>query len=280
MATNHFFQEHHYSGEQEMVEDLVIEAIQIHGIDVYYVPRASATGLTDALYGEDILSKFISAYPIEMYIDRTDAFDATGELMTKFGMMMNNQVDFVVSIRRFGQLGTNLERPREGDLIYFRQKPALFEIKFVADKTEFYQLHKLFFYKLTTELFKYGQETIDTGIDEIDTIDREVSYRLAFNMGAGVGNYTVGEKVTQASASATVASWDAPSKVLTVIDIDGQFADNVNVVGALSGASYTLTSYDDLVDLDDDQNANKMIRDVANTTLDFSESNPFGDSQP
>lgn len=281
MGTNHYFQEYHYSGEQNLVEDLIIEAIQIYGRNIYYVPRESATGLIDALYGEDVLSYFTKAYPMEMYIDRTDGFDASGALMSKFGLEVNNQVEWIVSIRRFKKATNNqFERPREGDLIYFREKPALFEIKYVNDKAEFYQLGKLYFYKLTSELFKYGQEPINTGVEEIDNLEYKVAYRLEFNLGTGTGQYIVGEKITSGSASAEVASWDDPSNKLTVVNIKGIFAAGENIIGAASGATYTLSSYDDLVDLDDNQNANKTIREEANTIIDFSETNPFGDSRP
>ena len=39
MATNFYFQNFSSSGEQNLIENLVIESIKIHGIDNYYIPR-------------------------------------------------------------------------------------------------------------------------------------------------------------------------------------------------------------------------------------------------
>lgn len=280
-GTNPFFQEHLWSGEQSLVEDLLIEAIQIHGLDVYYIARDSATGFIDPLYGEDVLSKFTRAYPIEMYVDRADGFDGSGELMSKFGIVINNQVDWVVSIRRFNEATQNqFIRPREGDLIYFPLKPAVFEIKYVADKTEFYQLQKLFFYKLSTEIFKFGEEDMQTGIQDIDDFGRTTGYELAFTLGAGSGNYVVGETVSANGASARVSSWNAPIKMLNVIDIVGPFSTNTTITGTTSNAAYTLVSYDDLVNLNIPEMINRPVSNSANTIIDFSEQNPFSQSNP
>lgn len=288
MATNNFFQDHkHVSQEQSLVEDLLIESIQIHGIDCYYIPRESATGHIDLLYGEDNLSKFEFAYPIEMYVDRVEGFDGQGELLAKFGLQLNNQADLIVSIKRFDEAtGSQYARPREGDLVYMGFKPNLFEIKYVEDKTEFFQLGKLYFYKLRVEAFRYGNESIDTGIGDIDQVERDVAQRLQLTMGSGSGNYQIAEQVYQGSSYATataiaeVAEWSNPSKVLDIIGIAGDFVAGVNIVGVISGATYQLTSYDDLTDDNSPMQTNRTLQDEANTTINFSESNPFSESTP
>ena len=61
MPTNHFFSKGTVS-EQHLYEDLTIEAIQIFGHDVYYLPRTLVN--KDELFGEDPLSKFSDAYTI------------------------------------------------------------------------------------------------------------------------------------------------------------------------------------------------------------------------
>jgi hypothetical protein len=281
-GVNHYIQEHLYTGEQNLIEDLLIEAIQFAGINVYYIPRESATNLTDFLFGEDVLSKFTEAYPIEMYVERTDGFDGSGEMMSKFGLSINNQIEFSCSIRRFREAtSSQFDRPREGDLIYFRLKPALFEIKYVADKVEFYQLHKLYMYRLTTEIFKYGEESIETGVDEIDDLQDDFGYQINLQLLAGgAGNYQDGETITIGTATAKVISWDNINYLLRIRDMYGTPAANTAVVGGISGATYTLVSYDDLVDLGQPESLNDNIRDEANTILDFTESNPFSESTP
>jgi hypothetical protein len=59
-------------------------------------------------------------------------------------------------------------RPQEGDLIYVPMTKSLLEIKFVDHDDIFWQLNKNYRYKLTCELFRYNQETVNTGIAEID----------------------------------------------------------------------------------------------------------------
>ena len=83
-------------------------------------------------------------------------------------------------IGRFGQ--TQLpNRPCEGDLLYFPLSNALFEIKFVQHQDPFYQLGKLYVYKLSVELFQYASEKIDTGIKEIDKLETLKSFDIAIN---------------------------------------------------------------------------------------------------
>jgi hypothetical protein len=288
MPTNNFFQDYSIgSQESSLVEDLIIESIQIHGVNVYYIPRESATGNIDKLYGEDTLSKFTQAYHMEAYVESTEGFDGQGEFLSKFGLDMNNQAELIVSIRRFGEATSQqFVRPREGDLVYLGFKPNLFEIKYVTDKTEFFQLGKLYFYKLRLEAFRYGNESIDTGITDVDDIGREVGFRIAFVLGSGSGNYQIAEQVYQgtsfatATAVADVASWDHPTKDLQVINIVGEFVANTNIVGVVSGASYQLTSYDDMQDENGGLIVNQEVNDEANTIIDFSEENPFSENLP
>jgi len=68
MATNLYFNNfpvNQVTNEQLLVEDLMIEAMKIYGIDVYYLPRTTDNSSIDKLYGEDQLKKYVTAYPIE-----------------------------------------------------------------------------------------------------------------------------------------------------------------------------------------------------------------------
>ena len=70
--------------EQALYEDLMIEQLRIYGQDVYYLPRNTA-GL-DNIFGEDNSSSFDDAYMIEMYVDNVDGYEGEKELMSKFGL--------------------------------------------------------------------------------------------------------------------------------------------------------------------------------------------------
>ena len=85
-------------------------------------------------------------------------------------------------------------RPQEGDLLYFPMVDKLFEIKFVEHESVFYQTGRLQTYDLRCELFEYSSEQIDTGFNEIDKVEDELSldilvYELTLEDGSG--NYNL-----------------------------------------------------------------------------------------
>jgi hypothetical protein len=161
--------------EQYLIEDLIIESLKIYGQEIFYIPRTLVS--KDEILGEDRLSQFKSSYPIEMYFENVDSLDGQGAFIQKFGLMMEQSATLVVARRRWEQMigrhkQTILpERPCEGDLIYFPLTKGLFEIKFVKHQDPFYQLGKLYVYKLQVELFQYASERIDTGIKEVDIFE-------------------------------------------------------------------------------------------------------------
>ena len=174
MITNPYIR-HGAPSEQRLIEDLIIESLRIYGVEVQYIPRKLIS--KDEILGEDRLSKFEQAYPIEAYFENVDSFDGQGAFIQKFGLMMEQSATLVVARRRWEQLigqhgaTTIPSRPNEGDLIYFPLTKGLFEIKFVKHQDPFYQLGKLYVYKLQVELFQYASEKITTGVDEIDAFE-------------------------------------------------------------------------------------------------------------
>ena len=187
MSTNFYFQSGNTSGttnEQRLLEDLIIESIQIYGHDVYYLPRTSVR--QDEVLGEDVLSRFENAYPLEMYLTNVQGWEGDGELFTKFGIQVTDQATFVVSKRRWEDVvGSNSDellqlpsRPAEGDLIYFPKTNSMFEIKFVQHLNPFYQLGKFYIYSMNCELYQYSSEILNTGVKEIDAAETASSQNL------------------------------------------------------------------------------------------------------
>jgi len=174
MPTNVYFTQG-TKNEQFLVEDLIIESLKIYGQDFFYIPRTLVS--KDEILGEDRLSKFTSSFPIEMYFENVDSFEGQGAFIQKFGLMMEQSATLVVARRRWeqmvGRFGATIipSRPCEGDLIYFPLTKGMFEIKFVKHQDPFYQLGKLYVYKLQVELFQYSSEKIDTGIPSIDAFE-------------------------------------------------------------------------------------------------------------
>lgn len=287
MATNLYFNNFSNSPEQRLIEDLMIETIKINGVDVYYIPNVNEEK-RDLLYGEDPLKKFDAAFPVEMYIVNVDGYEGEREFFSKFGLEIRNNMSVIMSKRSFSRwVPQTYIRPREGDLIYvpfLSQNGEMYEIRYVNYSEAFYVLGNKYpyFYKLELEKFKYSQETIDVGIPEIDDIVSQEAYQieLVFNKATGNGNFQKGESVhnTANTVYGTVTNWNNTSGKLKVTDIYGTFANNMLVRGNTSNASYTTTaSPDPLKDnLEREEYDNKLIRTEANTIIDFSESNPFG----
>jgi hypothetical protein len=229
------------SDEQRLLEELNIEALKIFGHDVYYIPRKLVK--EDTLFGEDVLSKFDQAVPLEMYLKNTEGYGG-GDFMSKFGVQINDTATFVVSRLRWDQavarkgLGILDQRPSEGDLLYLPITSSLFEIKFVEHENPFYQLGRLYVFELSCELFVYSSEKIDTGIGEIDEIG--VLHSLdedAYTMDTETGNGFL---------------------------LDG------DQTGQMVFEDYDLKQIDQ-------QSDNEVIDTESDSILDFSETNPFGE---
>src|SRR6056300_1602469 len=236
--------------EQNLYEDLIIEQLRIYGQDVYYIPRKLLG--TDSIFGEDALSKFEDAYLIEMYIDNVDGYEGEKELMSKFGLDIQDDATFTVARRRWEQfvsIDNNIlesSRPNEGDLVYWPRGSKLFEITFVDHDDPFYQVHNLPTYKLKCKTFEYGSEAIDTGIAEIDAIENDNSldmlqHQITLETGTGSGSLLLENSVESAAASYIILE------------------------------TYNVATIDENSQNDDFELADDNI-------LDFTEKNPFGDA--
>lgn len=162
------------SSEQRLVEDIVIECLKIYGFDVYYLPRT--TVYQDDILNEDALNKFEQAYRLEMYLSNINGFEGEGDLLTKFGVEIRDSATFIVSrrrweeaVKRVGQVQLET-RPAEGDILYFPLTKSYFEIKRVETKDPFFQIGKLYVFKLECELMQFSSERFETPIEEINEI--------------------------------------------------------------------------------------------------------------
>ena len=175
MVLNPYFQQGSKS-EQSLVQSLINEQLKIYGVDVHFMPRTYVS--SDSVLREVTASSFKDAYPIEAYIDNFDGYGDNPTLLSKFGIEQTNEVTLIISKERFENYISPLmknesniklsTRPKEGDLIYFPFGDRLFEIKYVEHEKPFYMLKNTYVYELRCELFRYEDEVIDTGVDEID----------------------------------------------------------------------------------------------------------------
>lgn len=298
MSTINPYFSHGTRNEQYIVEDLIIECLKIYGNEVMYIPRQLVS--KDEILGEDRLSKFKYAYPIEMYFENVDSFDGQGAFMSKFGLMMEQSATLVVARRRWDQMigrySTSIlpNRPAEGDLIYFPLTGGLFEIKFVKHQDPFYQLGKLYVYKLHVELFQYASERIDTGYDVIDDFESLKTFDIdpsvtkfgmidSIQVTNGGSDYTSATvsitSTTGTGATATAVVSNGTISAINVTNPGTGYKDaTVIITGDGSDATATATLINDIDKVESYGDNNSFKREAESFI--FNDRNPFGEVDP
>jgi hypothetical protein len=201
--------------EQTFMENLIVESIELYGQDIYYLPRTYVN--RDTILGEVENSNFTQALSVRAYVNNVEGWEGQGELLSKFGVRIEDKTTFVFSRKKFTEkvddnATLNVEgRPNEGDLIWFPATKHLFEIQFVEAERPFYQLGKGYVWECQCELFVYSDEDLDTGVAEIDAIETAFANSIKLVMDAGgTGDFSVGEEIVgdlyRAAATATIDS--------------------------------------------------------------------------
>jgi hypothetical protein len=251
MSTNFYFQSGipgGRTGEQRLVEGLIIESIKIYGFDLYYLPRTEVN--LDQIFLEDPAGRYENAIPIEGYLEQVDGYGGDGALMQKFGIEIRDTATFVIARSRWEDTVARgrsnylalPNRPAEGDILFMPLTNSYFEVKKVDAHDPFYQLGKLYVYKMQCELLQYSGEEFNTGLDSIDRLEDEHSldllqHGLELEDGAGV----------------------------LILD------SNQEETGTLLREDFILKTYDPQSDNDE------FNRLAALDILDFTEINPFGE---
>lgn len=296
MATSVYFNNQRATVEQQLLEDLIIESIRNHGIDVYYIPRESQSSI-DELFGDDPVKTFRSAIKIEMYMETFQDYEGNKEFFSKFGLELQETARLCMARRTFERLVTRQypdshHVPKEGDLVYLPVQFKLMEIKFVEEEKNFFQLGRdsknPYMYSLSMEAFKYNGELLQTGVSEIDRIADVQASALEVGLQAGgTGTYQhfeyvyQGETFETATAKAIVAAWDLPNRKLKIRNVKGSFAPNTAVYGVSSGAEWnSITTPVDVMRNVNYENIedNSRIETEADNIIDFTEVNPFGEA--
>jgi len=294
MPTNNYFNPFpagQITSEQLLVEDLVIEAMKIHGMDVFYLPRSSQDQI-DYLFGEDTLKQYVTAFPIEMYLENVTGMEGEGDFISKFGLEIRDEISLLVSRRRFAATVPQI-RPNEGDLIYVPLVENFFEITFVEhenDQAMFYTLGRgrggnVYVYALKLKQFVFSNEYIQVGISEIDNQIRDHYPRTRISLISGSGTFIADEIVYQsantlanATATAIVHSF-TPNTHIDVIRVKGKFATG-NVKGNSSNSEWIINTVSDTITMDnafEDIIDNNRIQNESDSIIDFTEVNPFGE---
>jgi hypothetical protein len=279
------------TSEQLLVEDLVIEAMKIHGMEVFYMPRSSRDQV-DYLYGEDPIKQYVKAYPIEMYLEDVSGMEGQGDLISKFGLEIDDELSMLVARRRFAATVPQV-RPDEGDLIYVPLVQNFFEITFVEHENKqamFYTLGKgrganVYLFALKMKQFVFSNEIIQTGIAEVDSQIRDSYPRTRLTFTTVTGKFLNDEIVYQganlANANAQALVYDyVPSTHADVYRKQGIFVTGT-VTGVTSGATANVSVASDTATMDnafEDIIDNNRLEQEADSILDWTEVNPFGEA--
>ena len=320
MAVNKHF---HTSGvsaiatEQSLYADLVAEAIQIHGHDVYYLDRTLVA--EDSVLGEDALSKFNTQSLIEMYMeDSGGGFAGEQELMSQFGLQNLSEATFIVSKTRFQEKtkqiqieagtdstssgsiqlesGTFSTSKLEGEIFYIVNETDATNADRPLEGDAIYHptLKKLFeinfvdhddpFHQLDNNpVYKMRCRLFDYGSEALDTGITEIdAIEDALSTASSEYQITL-ENATTVGQSLTIDDTDYTLDITNVtVDAATVSADDdpasFGESVLLENGSYIISEDYYIGDYVNDKTAqNELFDTLDDTVLDFSESNPFGD---
>lgn len=289
MSTNPYFESSFTAGQydQELYNQLVMESIQVHGRDYYYLPRT----LTDynQLFGEDVVSTFKSAAKVEMYLENITGWEGEQQFISKFGIEIRDEASLIVNRTRFEEeIGSKFgfKYPREGDLVIFPyevdERIRVFEISFVDPDAVFFQLGKNYVYRLKVRVFEYNGEDFDTGIDQIDKYEINNKITQTIELSHGNGQFYPGETVTQGNYFvATVIMHNISENKLIITmnespnseDSKPLFSMNLPITNN-SGTEWFVKDLENSVTSPGNAD-NQLIEDKSDFLIDVSENNPF-----
>ena len=289
MAVNSAFHTnnlHSLTTERSLYQNLIKEAIQIYGHDVYYVNRETVA--LDNVLGEDALSKYTNAEPIEMYVEDSESFGGDKEIISQFGLENRNEITFVVSKERFQEMDSqiNLE---EGEGSIALEDGSI-------DQTDNFST-----VSTLTGNFYILQDTATTDADRPQ--EGDLVYHPIFEKMFEINFVDHDEPFYQLDNNPVYklrckqfeyASEVIDTGIATIDAIEGDLSADSrqyqitleNEVGSIQlenaadtgGASFIITEDYIVGDYDTDKTSqNELFDQLDDTVLDFSESNPFGD---
>lgn len=285
MALNPLFEFYDQSEEQTLTQDLVDEAIEIHGVNLFYIPRRDRN--VDKIYGEDPMPEFTEQFEFEAYLKNVNGFDGTPDFLSKFGLEIRDSGVFTLSKRIFPERvsPSGLQKPREGDLIYFPLTKTLFQITFVQDQAQFLQLGTLYTWDITVELFEYSNERLRTGIPQIDVIENKYASTHTISITAVTGEWNPndfiyqGTDVVGATFWGEVVSYDDVG-IITVKHTGGTIQLDVVLKNNITGATGTVghsTLLEDDASSNDPFDDNQAIQEQGEEFIHWDKNNPYGE---
>ena len=283
---------HSLATERSLYQNLIKEAIQIYGHDVYYVNRDIVA--LDNVLGEDSLSKYTKQTPIEMYVEDSEGFGGDKEIITTFGLENRNEITFVVSKERFQEMDSQFVIESGTDTTggsflleagSIDQSENSSTLTSVQGDNNFYVLQDI----ASTDADRPQEgdlvyHPIFAKMFEISFVDHDEPFYQLDN------NPVYKLRCKQFEYSSEVID----TGITTIDAIEGDSLDSLlfqfaleNEVGSVllenaadSGNAEYLLQEDYIVgdQSTDTTNQNELFDELDDTVLDFSETNPFGDA--
>ena len=185
---------------------------------------------------------------------------------------------------------TNSDRPLEGDLIFHPILSKLFQINFVDHDEPYFQLDNNPVYKMRCRLFDYSSEVLDTDISAIDAIEDSLStdtLALQFTMEQDTASIDsllleteFGRMIYEDDANDEVVALetsDMTTSAGVLLDENGEFLLQEDYIlgdgSSAADGNVDTSAQNELFETED----GSISSTAANSVLDFTETNPFGD---
>jgi len=160
-----------------IVQDMVEEVVEVVGFPAKYLPRKYGSAI-DPIFGEDPSSKFDTVWTFNVLIDDYQEYGDVGDFYGKFGVQVTDEMKVSFTKKDFAEqtVATDDDTPIAGDLLYFSDAEALFEVTFVGHDSSFYPAPEgpQYIWTLTLKPWEYGGEDIDVADAEITAVETEI----------------------------------------------------------------------------------------------------------
>ena len=160
-----------------LVQDKIEEVVAVVGFTAKYLPRKYGTAI-DPIFGEDPSSKFDTVWTFNVLIDDYQEYGDVGDFYGKFGVQVTDEMKVSFTKKDFAEqtVATDDDTPIAGDLLYFSDAEALFEVTFVGHDSSFYPAPEgpQYVWTLTLKPWEYGGEDIDVADAEITAVEAEI----------------------------------------------------------------------------------------------------------
>ena len=197
------FNFNNYDNEYTLSDNLTAELIELYGLTVSYI-KTEKVGKTKTLSEYQFLrADNESVYKINVYPENTAGYDNQNDLLSKFGMLMFDNINMFISRTKFETIFPDKDFLRAvGDLIVMPSK-QIFEIADVEAQVP--GLNNMFLYdnqknvySLKLKPYNYNQDQIDI-VGDIDIPD----FSSIFDNQAKID-----EKVDQQAESKAIKNMD------------------------------------------------------------------------